>query len=72
MEGAADQRDSEQSWAFGEHNDSLYDELADVVARWRGAPAADTQPRPASMAEAREITELCEQLYERISSPAPQ
>jgi 1,5-anhydro-D-fructose reductase (1,5-anhydro-D-mannitol-forming) len=65
--GVASQRQSEQTWNFGERNDSLHDELADVVARWRGAAPSTGQPRPATMSEAREITELCEQLYARIT-----
>jgi predicted dehydrogenase len=63
----ASQRESEQTWHFGERNDSLHDELADVIARWRGAAPSPVQPRPATMGEAREITELCEQLYARIT-----
>ncbi|HLM85023.1 MAG TPA: Gfo/Idh/MocA family oxidoreductase [Solirubrobacteraceae bacterium] len=65
--GVVSQRESEQTWDYGGHNDSLYDELADVVARWRGDGPAAQQPRPASMSEARAITELCEQLYALIS-----
>jgi 1,5-anhydro-D-fructose reductase (1,5-anhydro-D-mannitol-forming) len=65
--GVASQRASELTWAFGERNDSLHDELADVIARWRGAQPAPSQPRPASISEAREITELCEQLYGQIT-----
>jgi predicted dehydrogenase len=66
-DGVASQRESEQTWHFGERNDSLHDELADVIARWRGAAPSTVQPRPATMSEAREITELCERLYARIS-----
>jgi 1,5-anhydro-D-fructose reductase (1,5-anhydro-D-mannitol-forming) len=65
--GVTSQRESEQTWNFGERNDSLHDELADVVARWRGAVPSRSQPRPATMSEAREITELCEELYARIT-----
>jgi predicted dehydrogenase len=65
--GVTSQRESEQAWNFGEHNDSLHAELADVVARWRGAAPSMLQPRPATMGEACELTELCEQLYARIS-----
>jgi 1,5-anhydro-D-fructose reductase (1,5-anhydro-D-mannitol-forming) len=61
------QRESEQTWNFGERNDSLHDELADVIARWRGAAPSMVQPRPATMSEAREISELCERLYARIT-----
>jgi 1,5-anhydro-D-fructose reductase (1,5-anhydro-D-mannitol-forming) len=65
------QRESEQIWDFTSHNDSLHDELLDVVARWRGTPPATAHPRPASMSEAREITELCDQLYARIATSRP-
>jgi 1,5-anhydro-D-fructose reductase (1,5-anhydro-D-mannitol-forming) len=67
--GVSSQRESEQRLHFGEHDDSLHAELADVVARWRGGPPASAQPRPASMGEGREITELCERLYAQISPP---
>jgi 1,5-anhydro-D-fructose reductase (1,5-anhydro-D-mannitol-forming) len=66
-DGAPSQRATEQTWDFGERNDSLHDELADVVERWRAAPEVGAQPHPASMREAREITELCADLYERIA-----
>jgi 1,5-anhydro-D-fructose reductase (1,5-anhydro-D-mannitol-forming) len=65
--GAASQRTSEQTWDFGERNDSLRDELADVVGRWRGEPGVSGEPQPASMREALAVTELCEQLYPRIA-----
>jgi 1,5-anhydro-D-fructose reductase (1,5-anhydro-D-mannitol-forming) len=65
--GVKSQRESERMWDFGERNDSLHDELADVVSRWRGAASSAVQPRPATMSEGREITELCEQLYARIA-----
>lgn len=65
--GVTSQRESEQTWNFGEVNDSLHDELADVVAHWRGAPAATVGPQPATMSEGREITELCERLYGQIA-----
>jgi 1,5-anhydro-D-fructose reductase (1,5-anhydro-D-mannitol-forming) len=68
--GVASQRESEETRSFGEHNDSLHDELADVVACWRGAEPSPRQPRPATMSEARAITELCEQLYARIEAGA--
>ncbi len=64
--GAVSQRDSEELWDFGARNDSLRDELADVVARWRGKRTPAGEPHPATMSEARHITELCEQLYRRI------
>jgi predicted dehydrogenase len=65
--GAASQRESEEMWNFGERNDSLHDELTDVIARWGGAAPSRAQPRPATMSEAREITELCERLYAKIT-----
>ncbi len=37
--GAVSQRESEEVLSFGTRNDSLRDELADVVARWRGGEA---------------------------------
>jgi 1,5-anhydro-D-fructose reductase (1,5-anhydro-D-mannitol-forming) len=65
--GAISQRDSEEVRDYGSHNDSLRDELADVVTRWRGEelPAGDSQP--ATMHEARRVTELCEQLYRGLA-----
>jgi 1,5-anhydro-D-fructose reductase (1,5-anhydro-D-mannitol-forming) len=61
------QRESEVVREYGSDNDSLYDELAHVVARWRGAPPEDGGSRPATMGEARSVTELCERLYERLA-----
>lgn len=66
QEGVAGQRDSEQVLDFGASNDSLQGELADVVARWRGADSSAAQPHPSTMSEARAITELCESLYARV------
>jgi 1,5-anhydro-D-fructose reductase (1,5-anhydro-D-mannitol-forming) len=68
--GAVSQRESEEVLSFGTHNDSLRDELADVVARWRGEETPAGEPQPASMSEARRVTELCEQLYPRIDRAA--
>jgi len=65
--GAISQRDSEEVRDFGTRNDSLRDELAAVVAIWRGEGAPAGEPRPAGMSEARRITELCERLYRRIA-----
>ncbi len=71
--GAASQRASETVHEFGARNDSLRDELAAVVARWRGGPVKDAapgaqaeDPQPATMSEARRVTELCGQLYPQI------
>jgi predicted dehydrogenase len=61
------QRESERKWDFGQRNDSLHDELAEVVQTWRGLAPATAQRRPATMAEARAVTELCERLYGRLS-----
>jgi len=63
--GVTSQRESERRTDFGSRDDSLHDELAAVVARWRGEGSADA-PQPASMAEARQVTELCEQLYREL------
>jgi predicted dehydrogenase len=61
------QRESERKRDFGERNHSLHDELADVVSIWCGQAPADAQRRPATMGEARVVTELCERLYARLS-----
>ncbi len=63
---APSQRESELVRDYGLRNDSLRDELADVVARWRGEDATAGEPHPATMSEGRRITELCERLYARI------
>ena len=68
--GVVSQRESEEVLSFGTHNDSLRDELADVVGRWRGEEMPAGEPQPASMSEARRVTELCEQLYPRIEQVA--
>ncbi|MGH2852776.1 MAG: Gfo/Idh/MocA family protein, partial [Solirubrobacteraceae bacterium] len=64
--GAPSQRESERVESFGSRNDSLRAELADVVACWRGEETVAGDPRPATMGEARRVTELCERLYPRI------
>jgi predicted dehydrogenase len=61
--GAQGQRASEVVSEFGAENDSLHDELADVVAAWRSKEPPPGQPHPATMTEGRRITELCEELY---------
>jgi predicted dehydrogenase len=59
------QLDTEENIDFGLDNRSLDDELAAVVAAWRGEESPDT-PRPATFAEARRVTELCGELYEHL------
>jgi 1,5-anhydro-D-fructose reductase (1,5-anhydro-D-mannitol-forming) len=65
--GAVSQRDSEEVHDFGTHDESLREELADVVARWRGEQRRAGEPQPATIGEGRRITELCEQLYQWIA-----
>jgi predicted dehydrogenase len=65
--GAAGQRDCEEVLNFGAYNDSLRAELADVLARWRSEDTAAREPQPATMSEARRVTEACERLYRMIS-----
>jgi len=65
--GASSQRESELVRDYGASNDSLRDELADVVASWHGEDASIGEPHPATMSEGRCITELCERLYSRIA-----
>jgi predicted dehydrogenase len=65
--GAISQRGSEDVRDYGAREDSLRDELADVVAIWRGEEPPTDRPRPATMSEARCITTLCEQLYQQIT-----
>ncbi len=63
---AVSQRASEMVREYGARNDSLRDELADVVTVWRGGDTPAGEPRPTTLSEARSITELCERLYLRI------
>jgi 1,5-anhydro-D-fructose reductase (1,5-anhydro-D-mannitol-forming) len=64
--GVTSQRESEELRSYGVRNDSLRDELADVVVRWRGENAPSGHPYAATMSEARRVTELCERLYREI------
>jgi predicted dehydrogenase len=64
--GAVSQRGSEVQRDYGTCDDSLRDELADVVALWRGEETPTGEPQPATVSEARNITELCERLYRRL------
>jgi 1,5-anhydro-D-fructose reductase (1,5-anhydro-D-mannitol-forming) len=65
--GAVSQRESEVVRDYGIRNDSLRDELADIVALWRGESAPAGALTPATIGEARKLTELCERLYRRIA-----
>ena len=66
--GIKSQRDSERVHSYGTQNDSLHDEFADVISIWRGEKAQDAEQHPATMSEARDVTELCDQLYRLIDS----
>lgn len=68
--GVASQRESEEVRDFGTRDESLREELADVVARWRGERPREGEPQPATIGEGRRITELCERLYQRIAPPS--
>jgi 1,5-anhydro-D-fructose reductase (1,5-anhydro-D-mannitol-forming) len=64
-EGAS-QRETETINDFGERDNSLRLELQAVVRAWAGDGLSD-EPHPATMSEAREVTELCENLYARTA-----
>jgi predicted dehydrogenase len=61
------QKESEEVKDFGLVNDSLTEELDAVMDRWSGAPLGENQPRPASMAEAFRVAELCDAMYRRLA-----
>ncbi len=63
--GAAGQRETELVHDYGTRNDSLRDELADVVSLWRG-DTLDSIQHPATIDEACAVTEFCERLYQQI------
>jgi 1,5-anhydro-D-fructose reductase (1,5-anhydro-D-mannitol-forming) len=63
----AGQRESEELKDYGSHNDSLRDELADVISRWRGEQPPSGGAQPATMSEARMVAELCDELYTRLA-----
>jgi predicted dehydrogenase len=65
--GVAGQRESEALFDYGTDNQSLAMELQSVVDVWRSAAQRTAIPRPATMAEARAVAELCEQLYEQMT-----
>lgn len=64
--GAGAQRETEETADFGGQNVSLTDELAAVLAQWRGEPAPTTGPHPATFAEAHTVTALVDAVYDRI------
>jgi 1,5-anhydro-D-fructose reductase (1,5-anhydro-D-mannitol-forming) len=65
--GATSQRESEDKHDFGSENLSLRDELDAVVGAWRVGASRAGPVHPATMGEGRAVTELCEQLYQRLS-----
>jgi 1,5-anhydro-D-fructose reductase (1,5-anhydro-D-mannitol-forming) len=66
--GATSQRDTEDTYDFGSHDGSLRDELSSVLGAWRDESSHAGAVHPATMAEGRAVTELCEQLYERLET----
>ncbi len=64
--GAASQRETESRQDFGAQNISLSDELTCVVDAWLGDQRSGPV-HPATMAEARAVTELCDRLYRRLA-----
>ena len=67
--GAVSQRETENVNNYGSDNRSIEDELRAVVARWLREEPAAASPHPATMAEARRVTELCEELYGDLGRP---
>ena len=65
--GAAGQRESEEVRDFGTRDESLREELSQVVARWRARRTPPDAVEPATMSQARRVTEHCEQLYGQIA-----
>jgi 1,5-anhydro-D-fructose reductase (1,5-anhydro-D-mannitol-forming) len=65
--GAASQREMESRRDFGTQNMSLIDELTRVVDAWLGDKQSGPV-HPATMAEARAVTELCDRLYRQSAS----
>ena len=60
------QRETEDVSDFGNRDESLHEELVAVIAAWQtGSPSADAL-HPATMAEARAVSDLCDRLYARI------
>lgn len=62
------QRDSEKIDDYGSRDRSLRDELAAVIRSWQlGTATPSGGIHPATMAEARAVTELCVLLYDRMT-----
>jgi 1,5-anhydro-D-fructose reductase (1,5-anhydro-D-mannitol-forming) len=70
-EDVASQRESEETHDFGSENESLRDELEAVIAAWRSGAPQTGDPHPATPAEARAVTSLCEELYLRGGFAVP-
>lgn len=66
-DGVAGQRESETTEEFGIENTSLSDELAAVVRAWQGEVARTDVVGPATVGDGRVVTELCSELYGRLS-----
>jgi predicted dehydrogenase len=64
------QRETEAVFEFGLDNRSLEEELAAVLARWLASPTPPGSPEPASMAEARRVTELSDRIYAAMQPAA--
>ena len=60
------QLETEEQLDFGTQDASMRAELEAVVAAWRSDDGRAGTPHPATMAEARAVTELCDSLYARI------
>jgi hypothetical protein len=60
------QLETEEKFEFGAQDVSMRTELEAVVAAWHSSEARAGVPHPATMAEARAVTELCDSLYTRI------
>lgn len=57
------QRETEEVHDYSARNRSLEDELTAVIRRWLGEPPDHSGPQPATMADGRRVTELCEAMY---------
>jgi predicted dehydrogenase len=60
------QPETEEQLDFGTQDTSMRAELEAVIAAWRSDEQRAGTPHPATMAEARAVTELCDSLYVRI------